>query len=108
MAETRSPCEGPGRSYGGGIRYLHRRVSLRTESDYAVGPSWAHAINLEAIKPTAPMFLGGLILGLISWVLAAWIVGYAVGVLYNLEAKTFSKRTETRKHGPATGSKLIA
>ena len=66
----------------------------------ALGQSWAHTMNLEAIKATTPLTVGGVLLGFVTFVVATWVVAYASAVLYNIGAKTAAEEPQTQKPLP--------
>ena len=47
---------------------------------------WAHSIDMNALPQKTPDF-GSLLTGLITFVLAAWVTGYAFVVCYNYFVK---------------------
>ena len=56
---------------------------------FAVGQSWFHTLNLEAVRGAASMDIGAFLLGGITFGALAWITGYALAYLYNnLEKKS--------------------
>ena len=56
---------------------------------FAVGQSWFHTFNLEAVRGAAPMDIGEFLLGGITFGALAWVTGYAFAYLYN----NFAKKT---------------
>lgn len=54
---------------------------------FNIGQSWFHTVNLEADKVGASMTVGMFVLGLVSSVVVAWVVAYAIAELYNRWAK---------------------
>lgn len=44
--------------------------------------TWFHGINYQAI-PYAPMMFTGIATGFLTFVIAAWLVGYAFAWMYN-------------------------
>ena len=54
---------------------------------FGIGGSWAHSINLEAVRSTTPMSLGSFVLGVITFGIYIWVVTFASASLYNKWAK---------------------
>lgn len=50
---------------------------------FNIGQSWWHTLNLSSLKATSSMTLGLFLVGLISSVVFAWLITYAVAELYN-------------------------
>ena len=48
--------------------------------------TWAHGVELSALPSKTPD-LGTLTIGFVTFVLAAWVTGYAFAVCYNYFAK---------------------
>lgn len=46
-----------------------------------------HSFNLEAVKATTPMSLGGLVLGVVTFSVYVWVFTVASASLYNKFAK---------------------
>lgn len=46
-----------------------------------------HSFNLEAVKATTPMSLGGLVIGVVTFSAYVWIFTFASASLYNKFAK---------------------
>ncbi|MCL4417002.1 MAG: DUF5676 family membrane protein [Actinobacteria bacterium] len=49
----------------------------------SIGQSWAHILNLEAVKATNQMSLTGVIFGAITFGASVWAVTYLAAFLYN-------------------------
>ena len=54
---------------------------------FAVGQSWFHTFNLDAVRGAASMDIGAFLLGGITFGALAWVTGYALAYLYNNFAK---------------------
>lgn len=54
---------------------------------FGIAGSWAHSINLEAVRSTTPMTLGSFVLGVITFGIYIWVVTFASASLYNKWAK---------------------
>lgn len=54
---------------------------------FAVGQSWFHTFNLEAVRGTAPMDIGTFSLGGITTGVLVWVTAYTGASLYNKFAK---------------------
>ncbi len=54
---------------------------------FAVGQSWFHTFNLEAVRGAAPMDIGAFLLGGITTGVLVWVTAYAGASLYNKFAK---------------------
>lgn len=54
---------------------------------FAVGQSWFHTWNLDAVKNIVPFDLGTFLLGGVTSTFFAWVVAYAGAWLYNRWAK---------------------
>jgi len=54
---------------------------------FGIAGSWAHSINLEAVRSTTPMSLGSFILGVITFGIYIWVITFAGASLYNKWAK---------------------
>lgn len=68
---------------GGGIYLICAVWTLLARSSFMVVMNmWAHGIELSAL-PTRTLDLGTLLIGFITFVLTAWISGYAFAVIYN-------------------------
>lgn len=68
---------------GGGIYLICAVWTLLARSSFmVVMNTWTHGIELSAL-PTRTLDLGTLLIGFITFVLAAWISGYAFVVIYN-------------------------
>ena len=52
-----------------------------------IGQSWAHSVNIEALKAISSPSLGVLLWGLISITVLAWVLGYVFVWLYNRWSK---------------------
>lgn len=50
---------------------------------YAIGSSWFHTFTLDPSKASGDMTFGMFILGLVVFTALAWVVTYAVAMLYN-------------------------
>ena len=50
---------------------------------YAIGSSWFHTFTLDPAKASGDMTFGAFILGLVTFTALAWILTYAVAMLYN-------------------------
>lgn len=48
--------------------------------------TWAHGVDLSALPSKTPD-VGVLLIGLVTFVLAAWVTGYAFAYLYNYFAQ---------------------
>lgn len=57
-------------------------VLISKDSFMGVMNTWAHSIDLGAVPSKVPGF-GEVILGLITFTIAAWITGYVFAVAYN-------------------------
>lgn len=68
----------------GGALYLICAVwTLGSRSSFmGVMNTWAHGVELSALPAKTPDF-GILVVGLITFTLAAWLTGYAFAVVYN-------------------------
>lgn len=53
----------------------------------AVGESWFHTFNLEAVKSVAIMDINTFLMGGITFGGLAWLTGYAFAYMYNRLAK---------------------
>lgn len=49
----------------------------------SIGQSWAHTLNLEAVRATNPLSLTGVIFGAITFGASVWVVVYLTAFLYN-------------------------
>lgn len=54
---------------------------------FALGQSWFHALNLNAVRGTAPWDLGTFLLGGFTTAILVWLLFYSGAVLYNRLAK---------------------
>ncbi len=54
---------------------------------FGVANSWFHAIDLAAVKATAPMGFGTFVFGIVTFGTYIWILTYAAASLYNKFAK---------------------
>ncbi len=54
---------------------------------FTVAESWAHSMNLEALRSTVTPNLGSLLLGFVTAVGLTWVTTYATIALYNKWAK---------------------
>lgn len=72
----------------GGALYLICAVwTLGSRGSFmGVMGSWAHSIDMNALPQKTPDF-GLLLIGFITFFLAAWVTGYAFAVTYNYFAK---------------------
>ncbi|HLD19370.1 MAG TPA: DUF5676 family membrane protein [Candidatus Nanoarchaeia archaeon] len=73
------------------VLYIGCRILTLVVPDllFAVGQSWFHTFNLEAVRGAVPMDIGAFLLGGITFGVLAWVTGYAFGYLYN----NFAKKT---------------
>lgn len=49
----------------------------------SIGQSWAHILNLEAVRATTPLSLTEVILGAVTFGVSVWVVVYLAAFLYN-------------------------
>jgi hypothetical protein len=72
----------------GGVLYLICAILtlISTEIYLSIMGTWAHSLDMKALPQKTPD-LGTLVIGLITFVLAAWVTGYAFAVCYNYFAK---------------------
>lgn len=54
---------------------------------FSVVGSWAHAINLDAVKATTPMSIGTFVFGVVTFGAYIWVFAYISASLYNKFAK---------------------
>jgi len=54
---------------------------------FAVGQSWFHTFNLNAVKTVPAFDLGTFLLGGITFGALAWVTGWAFAYIYNRLAK---------------------
>ena len=50
---------------------------------YAISSSWFHTFTLDPAKASGDMTFGMFVLGLVMFTALAWIVTYAIAMLYN-------------------------
>ncbi|OGE44245.1 hypothetical protein A3A45_00435 [Candidatus Daviesbacteria bacterium RIFCSPLOWO2_01_FULL_36_8] len=68
---------------GGGLYLICAIWTLFSRSSFmGVMGSWAHSIDVNALPQKTPDF-GLLLIGFITFVLVAWVTGYAFAVTYN-------------------------
>ncbi|OGY29880.1 MAG: hypothetical protein A3F33_02540 [Candidatus Woykebacteria bacterium RIFCSPHIGHO2_12_FULL_43_10] len=72
---------------GGGLYTLCATWTLLARDSFmGVMNTWAHGIELSTLPSKSPDF-GTLFIGLATFVVAAWVTGYAFAVVYNNFAK---------------------
>jgi len=72
---------------GGALYLLCALWTLISRSSFmGVMNTWAHGVELSAL-PSKPLNFGTLLVGLITFVLAAWLTGYTFAKVYNYFAK---------------------
>lgn len=54
---------------------------------FGVVRSWAHSINIDAVKSTEPINIGSSLFGAVTFGAYVWVVTYAAATLYNRFAK---------------------
>lgn len=71
-----------------GVLYIICAVwtMISKESYLGMMSTWAHSLDVNALPQKAPDF-GTLVIGLLTFVIAAWITGYAFAVCYNYFSK---------------------
>ena len=69
--------------------YVGCRIAALIVPDlfFAVGQSWLHNFNLNAIKAVPTFDLGTFLLGGITWGVLVWVTAYSATSLYNKLAK---------------------
>ena len=71
----------------GGLYLVCAVWTLISRSSYmGVMNTWAHGIELSAL-PAKPLDIGTLLIGFVTFVLAAWVTGYAFAYTYNYFVK---------------------
>lgn len=72
----------------GGILYIICAVwtMISKESYLGIMGTWAHSLDMNALPQKTPDF-GTLVIGFITFVIAAWITGYGFAVCYNYFAQ---------------------
>src|SRR3989344_5290309 len=72
--------------------YVVCRVLALVASDllFAIGQSWFHTWNLDAVKSVAPFDLGIFIIGAVTSTALVWITAYAAANLYNRFAAAYA------------------
>lgn len=65
--------------------YIVCRILSQVAPDllFAVGKSWFHTFNLDAVIAVAPLDLGAFLLGGVTFGALVWIMVYATVSLYN-------------------------
>lgn len=69
----------------GGATFVICRILAAVAPNFlfSVGQSWLHSIVLAPDRMTAPVRMGGFVLGLVTFVIFAWVFTYATAELYN-------------------------
>lgn len=68
---------------GGALYLICALWTLTSRSSFmGVMNTWAHGIDVSALPAKTPSF-GNLAAGLVTFVVVAWITGYAFAVVYN-------------------------
>ena len=71
----------------GGLYLVCAVWTLISRSSYmGVMNTWAHGIELSAL-PAKTLDIGTLLIGFVTFVLAAWVTGYAFAYTYNYFVK---------------------
>ena len=72
----------------GGVLYIICAIwtMVSKESYLRMMSTWAHSLDMNALPQKTPDF-GTLVIGLVTFIIAAWVVGYAFAVCYNYFAK---------------------
>lgn len=72
----------------GGALYLICAVwsFISRESFMAIFNTWTHTVDLSRLPTRQPDF-GSILIGLITFVIASWVTGYAFAYIYNYFAK---------------------
>lgn len=73
----------------GGVLYLVCAVWVLSARNSYMGVmnSWMHGFDFQTL-PVKTLDFGTLIVGLVTFVLTAWIVGYGFALVYNRLART--------------------
>jgi len=67
----------------GALYFICALWTLVSRSSYmGMMSTWVHGVNLSALPSTQPG-LTSLLTGLLTFVLIAWLTGYAIAVAYN-------------------------
>lgn len=73
---------------GGGLYLLCAAWSLASrESFVAIFNTWSHTVELSGLPAKQPDF-GSVLIGLVTFVIATWLTGYAFAYAYNYFAKS--------------------
>lgn len=74
---------------GGGYYIICAILALVAPDLYkSIAISWAHGVDLEKVWRTSPPDFGTMLIGFITFTIAAWITGYVFGYVYNYFAKS--------------------
>lgn len=72
---------------GGGLYVICAAWTLISRTSYlGMMSTWAHSLDMNALPQKTPDFVT-LVIGLVTFVIAAWLTGYAFAVCYNYFAE---------------------